>query len=182
LSGVPFVYQWGRFPVMRYATTPVLGATDWTSVVWIGLPVQWCGTVYAYALLELAPHDQALDWRRLAEGILVCSEQMQYPDGPRVGCLPDSFNIPNQRRQPADINPCALVSLRLRLAGELDSLSIASDGKHRIVAPFPVTLRDGKARIAARASVPYEVVVDGARVVPITSRGTDELDLELKTQ
>ncbi len=42
LSGLPFVYQWSRYPVMMYATTPVFGATNWRAPNWIGRPVQWC--------------------------------------------------------------------------------------------------------------------------------------------
>ncbi|MCX7825546.1 MAG: hypothetical protein N2689_08295 [Verrucomicrobiae bacterium] len=178
ISGLPFVYQWSRHPIMNYATIAVLGATNWRAPNWIGLPVQWCGHVCAYALTTLAPHDKTLDWKRLAEGIQIAAEQMQYPDGEYAGCLPDSFDLASQQRRPWNINPSALVSLRLVLDGKLDSLAVACDGRHRVVAPFPVTLRDGKARIAARAGVRYEVVVDGARVVPIASRGTDELDLE----
>ncbi|MHC4403190.1 MAG: hypothetical protein ACYTG0_26310, partial [Planctomycetota bacterium] len=57
LSGVPFVYLWSRRPIMLYATPPVFGATNWRAPCWIGLPVQWVGGVYAYALTMLAPHD-----------------------------------------------------------------------------------------------------------------------------
>lgn len=178
LSGLPFVYQWECRPVMRYATIGVLGATDWTGVVWIGLPVQWCGTVYAYALTELAPHDDTLDWRRVAEGILVCSEQMQYPDGEYAGALPDSFSLADQRRNPAAVNPCVLVALRLRLAGELDALAAAAAGRHRVVAPFPVTIRDGRAVVNGRAGVAYEAVIDGTRVEKVASRGEDRIDLD----
>ena len=177
LSGIPFVYQWGRYPIQKYATIGVLGATDWLGVVWIGLPVQWCGTTYAYALTMLAEHDRTLDWRRVAEGILIASEQMQYPDGPHVGCLPDSFNLPSQHRNPADVNPCVLVAIRQRLNGELDSLAIATDAKHRVVAPFPVKLRGDKAVITARRGVNYEVLVDGQRIVKVASQGTDVIDL-----
>ena len=49
VTGLPFVYQWSNQPIMLYATTPVYGATHWKGPNWIGLPVQWCGTVYAYA-------------------------------------------------------------------------------------------------------------------------------------
>ena len=178
LSGLPFVYQWDCRPVMRYATIGVLGATDWAGVVWIGLPVQWCGTVYAYALTELAPHDDTLDWRRVAEGILVCSEQMQYPDGEYAGALPDSFSLADQRRNPAAVNPCVLVALRLRLAGELDALAVAAAGRHRVVAPFPVTIRDGRAVVNGRPGVAYEAVIDGARVVKVASQGEDRMDLD----
>lgn len=178
ITGLPFVYQWSCQIVMFYATTPVFGATNWRAPNWIGLPVQWCGYDYAYALTMLTPHDKTLNWRQLAEGILIAAEQMQYPDGEFAGCVPDSFTLAEQRRNPWNINPCAIVSLRLVLEGKLDSLAVAIGGGHRVVAPFPVTIRDGKAHITARAGVNYQVLVDGSRAVPVASRGNDVVELE----
>ena len=181
VTGLPFVYQWSNRATMLYATTPVLGATNWRAPNWIGLPVQWCGTVYAYALLLLAEHERTLDWRQVAEGILICGEQMQYPDGPSKGCLPDVFDLKTQHRRPADINPGALVSLRLRIADRLDALDVATDGKHRVVAPFPVKIRDGKAHIQARAGLKYQVLIDGQRIVDVASVGNDVIPLPLQS-
>ena len=82
LSGIPFTYLWGRYPIMLYATPPVYGATNWIAPNWMGLPVQWVGGVYAYALTLLAPHEKTLDWNHLARGILISAQQQQYPDGP----------------------------------------------------------------------------------------------------
>lgn len=178
ISGLPFVYQWSNQPVMTYATVPVLGATNWTIPNWIGLPVQWCGTVYAYALLDLAPHDQTLDWRSLAEGITRCAEQMQYPDGPSRGALPDAFHLPSQSRRPADIHPGALVSLRLRLQGELDALAVAANNAHRVVSPYPVTIENGEAVVHAKAGQAYQILIDGARIVDHVSTGIDRFPLD----
>ena len=178
LTGVPFVYLWGDKPVMAYATVPVYGATNWRAPNWIGLPVQWCGLVYAYALCQFAPYDQTLDWKQLAEGILIAGEQMQYPEGKLIGCLPDIFQLERQKRAGPSINPGALVSLRLALAGKLDSLSLASDGKHRVLAPFPVTLQDGNAHVHAKAGTSYQLLIDGARVVKIDSVGEDVVPLD----
>jgi hypothetical protein len=178
LSGIPFVYLWSRHPVMLYATVPVFGATGYRAPNWMGLPVQWCGGVYAYALALLAPHDQTLDWKHLARGILLSAEQQQYPDGPFLGTLPDSFVLSAQRRQGPNINPCALVSLRLVLDGQLDSLAVATDGKHRVLSPFPLELRDGKAHIKARKGVTYQILVDGSRIRDIQSEGTDIVPLD----
>ncbi len=177
LSGVPFVYLWSNRPTMLYASPPVYGATNFRAPLWIGLPVQWCGGVYAYALVALAKHDKTLDWTRLARGILIAAQQMQYPDGPLVGCLPDIFQLPSQHRAGPSINPCALVSLQWALAGRVDSLAVADDGAHRIVAPLPVTITNGRARIEGRKGLTYEVVIDGRRIVTVKSRGIDELDL-----
>lgn len=181
ITGLPFVYQWSNQPIMMYATTPVLGATHWKAPNWIGLPVQWCGTVYAYGLLLLAPYDDTLDWKHVAEGILICGEQMQYPDGPSIGCLPDVFELESQSRRPADINPGALVSLRLLVAGKLDGLAVAADEQHRVAAPFPVKIRDGAAHTDARAGVKYQVLIDGTRIVDVTSHGQDRIPLDAAT-
>ena len=178
LRGLPFVYQWSRYPTMAYATVAVYGATNWRAPNWMGLPVQWCGTVYAHALTLLAPHDHALDWRQLAEGILRAAERMQYPDGPLAGCLPDVFSLPDQQRSGPSINPCALVSLRLALDGEVDSLAVTADGPHRVVSPFPVRIEGGKALVKARPGVKYQVLIDGARIVDVESQGEDAVPLE----
>ena len=69
----------------------------------------------------------------------------------------------------------ALVSLRLVLDGQLDSLAVATDGKHRIVAPFPVTLKDGKAEIQGKPGLRYQVLLDGERVIDVESQGLDQL-------
>jgi len=176
LTGVPFVYQWSDRPIMASATIAVYGATNWRSPVWIGLPVQWCGTVYAHALLRLAPHDDALDWRRLAEGITVCAERMLYPDGPSIGCLPDVFDLRTQRRLPADIHPGVVVSLRRQLDGLPDGLFVARAGGRRVVAPFSVTIAGDAARVEAVPGLRYQAIVDG-RVVDIESLGRDEIPL-----
>ena len=178
LSGVPFVYLWGSRPIMLYSTPPVFGATNWRAPCWIGLPVQWVGGVYAYALTMLAPYDDSLDWNHLARGILISAEQQQYPDGEWIGLLPDSVVLQTQERRPWRINPCALVSLRLVLDGQLDSLSVAADDGHRVVAPFPATLRDGKAHVEARQGVQYQVLIDGSRIVDVESRGEDVVAVE----
>jgi len=172
ISGIPFTYLWDCHPIMLYSTPPVFGATFWRHP-WFGLPVQWVGGVYAYALTMLAPYDDSLDWSHLARGILLSAEQQQYPDGPNMGLLPDSFNLRHQRRQPADINPCALLSLRMVLDGQLDSLSVAIDGQRRIVAPFPVTIRNGKAHIQGIAGLDYQVIIDGSKIIDVKSQGED---------
>lgn len=179
LTGVPFVYQWSDRPepaIMAYATIAVYGATNWQAPNWIGLPVQWCGTVYAHALLRLAPHDDTLDWRGLAEGITVCAERMIYPDGGSVGCLPDVFDLRGQRRLPADIQPGLVVSLRRQLDGLPDGLSVAVAAGHRVIAPFPVTIAGGTARVKAPAGLRFQVLADG-RVIDVEGRGDTEVVL-----
>ena len=178
LAGVPFVYLWSRRPIMAYATIPVYGATNWQQPNWMGLPVQWCGTVYAYALLMLESYDQTLNWRQLAEGILIAAEQMQYTQGSAVGCLPDAFELKTQQPRPANINPCALVSLRLKLQGNLDSLAVAYDDKHRVAAPFKVTINNNQAHIDAQPGLNYQLLIDGNRIIDVSSQGQDVIVLE----
>ena len=178
VSGVPFVYQWSQHPIMLYGTVPVLGATNWRAPVWFGLPVQWVGLVYAYALAKLAPYDDTLDWNQLAWGILLAGEQMQYPDGDYAGLLPDALALESQERRPWTINPCALVSLRLVLEGKTDAISVAADKVHRVAAPFPVKLAGDQAIITAESGVTYQVIIDGRRIVGVRSEGRDVVDLK----
>jgi hypothetical protein len=177
ITGLPFVYQWSNEPTMAYATIAVFGATHWRAPNWMGMPVQWCGYVYADALAMLAPLDHTMDWKRIATGILTTAEQMQYPSGEFAGCEPDSFQLASQKRNGPAINPCALVSLRFALEGKVDSLAVATGEGHRITAPFPVTIHDGHARISATDGIKYQVVVDGARIINVTSQGNDIIAL-----
>ena len=177
ISGLPFVYQWSCHPVMSYATIAVFGATQWQAPVWIGLPVQWCGLNYAYSLAMLAPYDKTIDWHKCSEGILACAEQMQYPEGSVAGCLPDSFDLENQQRRGPDINPCVLVALRLKLDGKLDTLALATNAAHRIVSPFPISIKGQEASISAQTGTTYEVVIDGKDIRRIMSCGTNSVAL-----
>lgn len=120
IAGLPFIYLWsdpdlGDDPVMRYASIPVFGTTDWIAPCWIGTPVQWCGLDYADAILYLAKYDDAIDWLKLADGLVTCAEQMEYPDGIYIGLLPDSYFLDRQMRNPLNINPCATHRVRKEL-------------------------------------------------------------------
>lgn len=163
-TGVPFVYLVdptdGRTPgaVGPYATTPVLGSTNWVAPNWIGLPVQWCGLVYADALLDLARIDPDGPWDRLADGIAASGILQSYPIGhPSQGLLPDSFNLSEQVRNPADINPGTLQPGAVRLLV----------GPH--ARPYQFTaLRAGGLWVAAPGSV--EVEADRPGEVAFTVR------------
>ena len=121
-SGVPFVYldrptDTGR--VGMYATIAVLGATNWVAPNWIGLPVQWCGLVYADALLDLWFHDRDPRWKLIADGIISSGYQQSWPAvsgavisrtaRERQGLLPDSFILESQQRSDPAINPATLL-------------------------------------------------------------------------
>jgi hypothetical protein len=90
-----------------YATTAVLGATNWTAPVWIGQPVQWCGLVYGSALHLLNRFDRSGPWSQLARGITIAGLQMTWPatDTNRQGLLPDFFHLRRQVSDGPAINP-----------------------------------------------------------------------------
>ncbi len=90
---------------------------------------------------------------------------MRYPGFPRVESpFPDDPRIPARVRHrgvlPSD--PSERVP---RQSG-------ADDG-HRVVSPFPVTIRNGKAHIRAKQGITFQVLVDGKRIVDVTSHGED---------
>ncbi|MDR2704544.1 MAG: glycoside hydrolase family 127 protein [Planctomycetaceae bacterium] len=196
ITGLPFVYLWQKESIkprangvseiiMKYATTPVFGATNFQAPNWIGLPVQWCGLDYGEALFMLAKHDKTLDWQKIAEGILIVAEQMQYLDGLSIGLLPDSFNLEYQQRNIADINPTVLVMQRRLLQGQPESIDIAlsKDGKFRVVSPFKTVIEtdtNGQhvAVIEAVNGLTYQTIVDGNTIKTVTSHGIDRIELE----
>jgi len=105
-TGLPFIYMWGidGIPTMSYNVISVIGSTFYTHS-WIGLPVVWCGLVYAYGLQDLAEFDDYFSWDAIAEGILMSAMRQQYTGWPSEGCYPDSWNMVENRPNPADINP-----------------------------------------------------------------------------
>jgi hypothetical protein len=122
-TGVPFIYLWSLpdKPMMLGATIPVFGSTFYTHS-WLGVPVQWCGLVYAYHLwhlaqdLEQAPLPEsdsplplglnfsAADWKRIVELITSSAIHQQFADGPRIGLYPDSISN-FETKNPLFINP-----------------------------------------------------------------------------
>lgn len=112
LTGLPFVYLWNAHdrPLMRGATIPVFGVTWLNTQPWFGVAVQWCGLVYARALLRLAPLDRSLDWGTLAALITLCGVQQQelitnrYPAD--EGMYPDAYSlVKGDEEYHWDLNP-----------------------------------------------------------------------------
>ena len=104
-TGLPFLYFWylPDRPAMQFASIPVFGTT-FHSHSWFGVPVQWCGLVYAYFLQHLAPHTDFF-WQQIAEGILVSAMRQQWTEGELKGTYPDGFyNYCSDRRGP-HLNP-----------------------------------------------------------------------------
>lgn len=173
-TGVPFVYLMrpSQKPVGLYGTTPVLGATNWEAPVWIGLPVQWCGLVYANALYDLMEHDPSGPWRQLADGIVVSGAQQTWPVGSnaeRQGLLPDSFHPVAQARNDVAINPATLqvpmaraigkpMYARLRLS---PGVFVHAPGS--IKSSTPITNGKGKFVVQSWVEGEYTVLVTGQR-------------------
>lgn len=192
LLGLPFVYLWGtansapaagKAPIDDYATIAAYAATNWQAPVWIGLPVQWCGLVYARALAELAPLDPTFPWATIARGILATGEAMQHVDGPLIGCLPDAFRLADQVPLPASINPCTLANLRLQLDGVAHDLARVRVLRHVVVGPWPMTARtsasgNGSVQldVHAPAGSHYQLAVDGKRIVDASGPTSLEFD------
>ena len=108
-SGLPFLYHWhlSDRPGMRFGSIPVFGGTFYTHP-WFGVPVQWNGLVYAYALQHLARHtseDQSQFWSKVAEGITVSAMHQQWTEGELKGTYPDGlYGFCTEGRGP-HINP-----------------------------------------------------------------------------
>jgi hypothetical protein len=127
-TGVPFIYLWSLpdKPMMLGATIPVFGSTFYKHS-WLGVPVQWCGLVYAYHVFHLA-HElektplplslsfSATDWKRITELVTVSAMYQQFAEGDKVGAYPDSITRFEQRN-PAFINPEDILVNVLALKG-----------------------------------------------------------------
>lgn len=179
-TGVPFLYLDAPVdkPVGLYATTAVLGATNWQAPYWIGLPVQWCGLVYRSALLELAQIDPADGplWRRLADGMTRAGLQMTWPatDSARQGLLPDFYHLRAQRSDGPAINPGTVQAGLAQAYGLPPMLDVRTVGENRIrvLAPGRVVelpTRPGellRIRVDAWPRQPYDVHLAGLDVAP----------------
>lgn len=170
LEGATYVYLWDDpttpEPFQYGAYIGVLGATNWKCPNWIGRPVQWIGTVYAYALLDLAEvfaqdSQEAQVWRWLAEQITNSAERQIYTEGPSAGLLPDSVSCVPGMRHAADINPAVPIALRLRLSGKPAALSMEWNDRHHVVAPFPFKLNGDTVEFTAKPEFPFQYLIDG---------------------
>ena len=91
-TGLLFIYSWRLpdRPGMYGASIPVFG-TSFHTHSWFGVPVQWCGLVYAYYLQRLARKSQQKDWEKIAESITISAAYQQWTDGDLKGTYPDGF-------------------------------------------------------------------------------------------
>lgn len=90
-TGLPFLYVWDKegYEFLRYASIPVFGAT-WFEGSWFARPVQWNGLRFAYALMQLAPYDDSLDWARIARGTTISCMYQQSSEEKDKALWPDS--------------------------------------------------------------------------------------------
>jgi len=145
-TGVPFVYltQPTSQPVGVYSTIPVFGATQFVAPLWIGLPVQWCGLVYADAIRRFARHDPTGPWLHLADGIATAGVQHTHPasDSLYQGLLPDSFDLRAQYRNQVPINPATLLPEAMQMFGEPAPYDFRVLRHHGLMihAPGPITI------------------------------------------
>jgi hypothetical protein len=166
-TGLPFQYTWddGEHPGMRYASIPVLGSTFFHHS-WLGLPVQWCGLVYAYGLQELMRYDDSDLWRKQVEGMVSSATHQQWPwDGPPelVGTYPDSYGQWFTHRNAVYINPEDIEVNLLALHGldpGLRSTPVKTrEGLIHVTAPCDLKARvNSEALEADLQYVPSEVV------------------------
>lgn len=176
-TGVPFVYLVDptEKKIGRYSTIAVYGATSWVAPVWMGLPVQWCGLVYADALYTLARQNPDGIWQQLADGITAAGIQhtytMETPD--LAGLLPDSFALREQQRNPPAINPATVQINAVKYYKQIpmyDFKSVISSGL-TIHAPGRISVgsADNKScefTITPWLRRPYYILVNGLSVQP----------------
>ena len=109
-TGLPFLYMWDveGFEYLKYASIPVFGAT-WFRGSWFGRPVQWNGMRYAYALMQLAEHDDSLDWAKVARGVTVSCMYQQSTDEEDEALWPDSIDAIDKRKSGWIFSPRAIL-------------------------------------------------------------------------
>jgi hypothetical protein len=140
----------------------------------LGLPVQWCGLVYADALYRLVRHDAKGPWKQLADGITLSGIQQSWPpeDRDQQGLLPDSFVLRAQRRNGPAINPATVEACAAHLFNQpaYDFRSFRKNGL-RVHAPGEIKhAKEGAGRVSFEieswVKTPYFVLVNGLAQEP----------------
>jgi len=145
-TGLPFVYLVPPVnkPIGLYSTIAVYGATWWIAPVWMGLPVQWCGLVYAHALYGLNQIDPNPIWKKVADGITASGIQMVWPesDPDYKGLLPDSLHLRTQGRNLTAINPGTLLGTSIGNYWSSPLYSLHSLLENGVLLHLPGTISD----------------------------------------
>lgn len=156
-TGLPFCFAWYQEdrPGMLWATVPVFGSS-FLSHTWFGVPVQWCGLVYAYHLQHLWEYDQSLPWLEVARGITISGMYQQFGDEePKLkGTYPDGFYGDCTKRSPPYINPEDIILNVLALHGH------DPDVQTRMV-----ETPEGRVTVSSGARVTSAELTDGALTV-----------------
>lgn len=190
-TGVPFIYLANPTDgaVGPYATIAVLGGTNWKAPIWFGLPVQWCGLVYASALQQLTRHDPDGPWRQIAEGITAAGLQMTWSatDEKRQGLLPDFFHLLAQVSDGPAINPGTVQAHVSELfeKGRLYDVRRLDDRNAFIHAPCAIReLRQDKEAVHlivdGWGTKPYTVLVSGVTKEPAAVTVRERLDADVR--
>lgn len=176
-TGVPFIYLVSPTdqPVGLYATIPVFGATQWKAPVWLGLPVQWCGLVYADALYRLLTDDPKGPWRKIADGITASGIQQSWPQTNAAfqGLLPDSFVLREQKRNGPAINPATVEACAAQLFDPILVYDFHAFRLNGLLAHAPGRIEkaeESKGHIRFRVRTwlrhPYSILINGFRTKP----------------
>ena len=176
-TGVPFVYLVNPTPqpVGLYSTIAVFGATSWRAPVWMGLPVQWCGLVYADALYGLVRHDPKGPWKQIADGITLSGIQQTWPSEylEQQGLLPDSFVLRAQHRNGPAINPATVQACAVRYFGHRPVYNFQSFHQNGLLVHAPGEISHAKEgqgsvrfEIVTGLEHPYFVLINGFRRQP----------------
>ena len=176
-TGVPFVYLANPTDgdVGPYATIAVLGATNWRAPIWFGMPVQWCGLVYASALYDLSRLDPAGPWGQIARGITTAGLQMTWPvtDEKRQGLLPDFYHLRAQVSDGPAINPGTVQAHVPELFGEGRLYDVRKLDTHDWFVHAPCATTEIDERVDSVRLVlsgwgpePYTVLISGVTKAP----------------
>lgn len=183
LLGLTFVYQRDDNVIPNYATVPMLGASGRSAPVWFGTARPQTGLVFADALLELGLYDTTFDWPQIAHAIVAFAEDVQFTEGPMIGCVPDYVVLETGRAATLAIHPADLALVRMRCEGIPTGISILVNRQRResLMAPFPIAWN---ARGAEAAQVPaglkFQLLHQGRDVIEEIGSGSghDQITLE----
>jgi hypothetical protein len=153
---------------MLYSAVPMFGASERENPVWFGTSQPWCGCVYAYSIALLGKYDKSIEWLKIARGILLAVETVQFESGPAIGCIPDGFSLETQESVSWKVNPAPLAALRWLLDTSHDGCTVIHDRNIRVVSPFPTKLtRDGVVVEGAPQGMNFQLLVNGSQVINV---------------
>jgi hypothetical protein len=183
-TGWPFVYSWDHRPYWQGATIPVFGATFFRAPNWEGLPVQWCGLVYAeedlrrYLLWMPSRFIPSPNERPVGHAIVGSAMWQQPTEGEYRGLLPDSYAFAAKQGNPPFINPETILRPLWLMRGfdfRVNSVVVprGTDRSLRVSALARISKatltadRSVSATLSAVRGLPFGVVVCGLTTAPL---------------